>query len=109
VLPVNAETDGRHAAAVATLTLYAAFKASDDGRVRNGSGLAWQYWADRLAEALALLVDMVPGPLEQLGAEAAARQLEQIRAVFDTFDWQTDDPAFALEAVQDIVSGRDLS
>jgi hypothetical protein len=45
-----------------------------------------------------------PGPLEQLGAEAV-RQLAATRAVFDVFDWETDDQQNALEQIEDIVRG----
>lgn len=47
-----------------------------------------------------------PGPLEQLGAEAVARQVEQIRLVLVAFDWEHDDRQYALEQIDDILRGE---
>ena len=74
---MSAETEARLAAAVAVLTDYEAFRASDDGRVRNGSGLAWQYWADRLADVL--------DPVLKVGLTG-----DDLRTVLDALDVAAD-------------------
>lgn len=38
-------------------------------------------------------------------ATTADRQLASIRAVFDVFDWETDDRQYALEQIEEIVKG----
>lgn len=87
---MNAEWAARHAAATAVLTDYEAFRDAG-GPAQDGRDLAAAYWADRLAGMLKLLLDAGPGPLEQ------------IRAVLEVFDWETDDRQFALEQIDDIL------
>jgi hypothetical protein len=38
-------------------------------------------------------------------ASPAAAQLAEVRAIFDTFDWATDDRQYALEEIENIVNG----
>jgi hypothetical protein len=87
---MSAEWMARQAAATAVLADFEAFRdagvPSEDGR-----DLAWSYWADRLAGMLKLLLDAGLGPLEQ------------VRAVLDVFDWETDDRQYALEQIDDIL------
>jgi len=47
--------------------------------------------------------------LDQLAAEtpdpAAGQQVAAIKAIFDVFDLETDDRQYALEQIEDIISG----
>lgn len=94
--------------------LTAASAALGDYRRWTAGGTArgdWQSWARRLAAELASTCTGLrgalekPGPLEQLGAEAVVRQMEQIRLVLDAFDWEHDDRQYALEQIDDILRG----
>ena len=58
-------------------------------------------WAYRLHTELKLLLDGLAGEKP----DPAATQLAEIRAVFDVFDWATDDRQYALEQIEQIVSG----
>lgn len=70
----------------------------------------WSAWAWRLRTELVLVLDRLadeqPGTLEQLGVDAVLRQLAAIRAVFDVFDWETDDRQYALEQIEDILRSQ---
>lgn len=46
-----------------------------------------------------------PGGRET-SADRAAAQLAAIRALFEVFDWETDDRQYALEQIEDIVRGE---
>jgi hypothetical protein len=56
-------------------------------------------WAYRLAIAVDNLLEvMLPAP-------AAVAQLAEVRAVLDAFDWEHSDRQYALEQIEQIVSG----
>ena len=86
--------EARRAAAAAVLADFRT--AALDGLEAAG----FEQWALRLATELRSL-------LEQLDTDPESRQLAQVRAIFETFDWATDDRQYALEQVEDIVSGDD--
>ena len=58
----------------------------------------WHLWSLRLAQVLADV-------LEQIDADPDGRKLAQVRAIFDTFCWETDDRQYALEQIEDTVMG----
>jgi hypothetical protein len=91
---VSAELEARRTAAAAAL---ADFRAAALNGLRPGD---FEQWALRLATELRSV-------LEQLDADPDTRQLAQIRAVFETFDWVSDDRQYALEQIEDIATGGD--
>ena len=76
----------------------------------NGSGTAdpveLSIAAGRLADMLGrLLAFLDDGGKATEQVPAAAVQLAEIRLVLDAFDWETDDRQYALEQIDQIVSG----
>ncbi len=93
---MSAELAARHTAATAVLADFRreAIAGLDD----EGQPPDYPVWAVRLATEVRSLV-------EQLDCETAEHQLEQIRLVLDSFDWETDDRQYALEQIDDILRG----
>jgi len=92
---VSAEQAARRTAAAAVLI--------DSQRAMVGADVADRaLWAGRLADMLTLLLGE-PGE----GPAGPAEQLEEIRLVLEAFDWETDDRQYALEQIEQIVSGGD--
>ena len=97
---MSAELAARRTAAAAVLADFGRYAS---GEVFSANGIAdWQTAALRLAAELRSVLD-------QLGSETpgAAEQLAAIRAIFDVFDWETDDRQYALEAIEQILLGDD--
>jgi hypothetical protein len=106
----------RRAAAAAVL---ADFQRWGDGEIVAGD---WRSWADRLAAELRSLLGQmdrdqshrawiahqeIAATYQQPAPAADTRRLAAIRAVFDVFDWETDDRQYALEQIEEIVRGMD--
>jgi len=80
------------------------------GRALEAAGVGMGRYDDRIAEWLCQwephTVAVVAGWVTRARRpDPAAAQLAAIRAVFDVFDWETDDRQYALEQIEDIVRG----
>jgi hypothetical protein len=78
-------------------------------RARSRAGTALEAFRlipnmTRAAPLAAAVKELLPLIGDQ-ATDPATVQLAQIRAIFDTFDWQTDDRQYALEQIEDIVMG----
>jgi hypothetical protein len=93
---MSAELEARRTAAAAAADFQR--EVDDWTRHRTSSQPDMATWAFRLRDALGSLLGM-PDP--------GAAQLAVIRAVFDVFDWETDDRQYALEQIEQIVTGGD--
>ena len=93
---MSAETAARRTAAAA---LVADFRAE---QARTPVSRPIDSWALRLA----LTVEQLLAVADDRAAEDG-RRLAAIRAVFDVFDWSTDDRQYALEEIERIVLGDD--
>jgi len=96
---VSAELTARRTAAKAVLGDYV-----------NGAGTAdpieLSLWAARLADMLGIILAILDeGDQAAEQFPAAAVQLAEIRLVLEAFDWETDDRQYALEQIDQIVSG----
>ena len=96
---MSAELAGRRTAAKAVLGDYV-----------NGAGTAdpieLSLWAARLADMLGIILAILDeGDQAAEQFPAAAVQLAEIRLVLEAFDWETDDRQYALEQIDQIVSG----
>jgi hypothetical protein len=96
---VSAELAVRRTAAAAVLAGYL-----------NGAGTAdpdeLSLQAARLADSLGhILAVLSDGDRAAAQFPGAAVQLAEIRLVLEAFDWETDDRQYALEQIDDIVSG----
>lgn len=102
---MSAELAARRTAAAAVLADYA--EACTGGADVADRAL----WAARLADMLAYVLDGLGAEdgaaIVPPGEPAAMQQLEEIRLVLEAFDWETDDRQYALEQIDQIVSGRD--
>jgi hypothetical protein len=96
---MNAELPARRRSASAVLAYFGGWTRGD---LVSGD---WQEWALRLAAELQSLIASV----DEIPAGDPAAVLAQVRAIFDTFDWTTDDRQYALEQIEEIVNGDDLS
>lgn len=112
----GAELAARMTAAQAVL---AEFQRSSAYSPDGAPAADWMTWALRLGQHLQQVLAALfappsataqPGPLEQLGAAAVVRQMEQIRLVLDqVFGDELADRQYALEEIDEILrgSGRD--
>ena len=96
---MSAELTARRTAAKAVLGDYV-----------NGAGTAdpieLSLWAARLADMLGIILAILDeGDQAAEQFPAAAVQLAEIRLVLEAFDWETDDRQYALEQIDQIVSG----
>jgi hypothetical protein len=98
---MSAELDARRVAAATVLADYHRWALGD---TIEGD---WQTWAGRLAQHLLLVLDQInsePSCEPAHECQAGAR-LAEIRAVFEVFDWDTDDRQYALEQIEQILMG----
>jgi hypothetical protein len=65
----------------------------------GGPEPSWQQWSFNLRNALDELA-------YEAGRQDEARQLAEIRAVLDAFDWEHDDRQYALERIDQITEGE---
>ena len=95
---MSAELAAHRTAAAAVL---GDFRRESDNALCNArhGELDWIDSALRLAVELESLLRELERP------DPAADQLAQIRLVLDSFDWETDDRQYALEQIEQIVSG----
>ena len=89
----SAELSARATAAAAVLADYQ--RAAQTADVADRA-----LWGARLADMLSHL-------LAALDYAEDSRQLAEVRAVLDAFDWETDDRQYALKQIDDIVNGDD--
>jgi hypothetical protein len=96
---MSAELEARRTAAAAVA---GDFRRATDAYIdADGPQPDYNGWAWRLYTELLVLLD-------QLGREtkdAEPGQLAAIRGVFEVFDWETDDRQYALEAIEQILTG----
>ena len=93
---MSAELAARRTAAAAVLADYQ--RAAAEGADVADRAL----WAARLADMLSAAARRPGRPVA-----GTAEQLEEIRLVLEAFDWETDDRQYALEQIDQIVSGGD--
>ena len=93
---MSAEQAARRTAAAAVLADYQ--RAAAEGADVPDRAL----WAARLADMLSAVLGALDVPVA-----GTAEQLGEIRLVLEAFDWETDDRQYALEQIDQIVSGGD--
>lgn len=96
---MNTELGARMTAA---RTVVAGYRA-EQARHRMSEPAPGGYHALRLAAELESLLGWLDGVA--LAEAGAARKLAAILAVFDVFDWRTDDKQYALEQICDVLNG----
>jgi len=108
---VTAELTARITAARATT---ADFRRATAMPGATGYGAAdWQVWTLRLDHALTAVLHMLDTPAtlitraaarDRAAADPGARKLAAIRAVLDSFDWESGDLQYALEAIDRLLN-----
>lgn len=97
---MSAVLAARRTAAEAVLAGYTA-------AVRTADVADRALWGAQLADVLAALLLALGDGDTAAPLPTPAAQLEEIRLVLEAFDWKTDDRQYALEQIEQIMSGGD--